>query len=63
MAANGAKKEEVDGCTDRRGRGHVPCPNCSNPIPIRTSKRPLALKCQNCDDGQWIMIYNKISKR
>jgi hypothetical protein len=63
MAENGAKKEEANGYTDRRGRGHVPCPSCSKPIQIRTSKRPLALKCQNCADDQWIMIYNKISKR
>jgi endogenous inhibitor of DNA gyrase (YacG/DUF329 family) len=63
MAANGVKKGVANGNTDRRGRGHVPCPNCSTPIPIKTMKRPVALKCQNCDEAQWIMIYNKISKR
>ena len=63
MAEMGDKKQKANGNTDRHGRGHIPCPNCSAPIPIKTSKRPLALKCSRCsEEDQWIMIYNKVSK-
>jgi hypothetical protein len=28
--------------------GYIPCPACDTPIPIKSNKRPLKIKCPNC---------------
>ena len=63
MAARGDIIEETNGEKGRNARGCVPCPKCATPLPIDTIKRPVALKCHNCDGSDWILIYNKVSKR